>query len=307
VGLLPVLAGCHDSCFSARELVNEHRTYHNEEALTRELRRDARCAWREVRCQFPRRMFSEEFREGFLDGYTDYLDRGGDASPPLAPPAKLTRNKKYYSPEGQSLLKDYLLGFKYGTEVAVATGCRQFLTVPVLLPTKEPCCGPGGAPAVGPVVSEPVVQPVIVDPGAMIDPRGANPVVVPQAGTVTVPKAIPQSRASSKIQTPLIEPNQKFPIPQAPKEQLPLSGPLPIPRLPGDAGATMPSLPPPPTLESKVPARSGVMPVSYEESKFIPRTVPVILPLPEPPIEVPVLPEGVPTPSVLDDLPTPPR
>jgi hypothetical protein len=48
-----------------------------------------------------------------------------------------------------------------------------------------------------------------------------------------------------------------------------------------------------------LPTTNGVVPVAGTESKF----VPMVFRLPEPPVEVPVLPEDVPTPSVLDDLP----
>jgi len=303
-GLLPpLLAGCHDSCFTARDLVNEHRTVRNEEAITRELRKDARCAWREVRSQFPRRMFSEEFRDGFLDGYTDYLDRGGDASPPLVPPARYTRNKKYFTPEGQCLLKDYFLGFKYGTDVAVATGCRQFLTVPVLLPMKENCCPPAG----GPVVSEPV-QPVVVSPLMTVDPRGANPVTFPLAK----PRPLPATKAAPPTDPGNIESGQKFTIPPPPPENRPLPGELPLPDRAIDSDVNIPvpvpSLPlPAPPTRSDVPTSDDVLPAAFEESKFRPNVAPAIYRLPEPPVEVPVLPDGVPTPSVLDDLPMIPQ
>ena len=307
-GLLPpLLAGCHGTCFTARDLVNEHRTAHNEEAITRELRKDARCAWREVRSQFPRRMFSEEFREGFLDGYTDYLDRGGNASPPLVPPARYTRNKKYYTPEGQALLKDYLLGFKYGTDVAVATGCRQFLTVPVLLPIKEPCCAPG---AVGPMVSEPV-QPVVVNPSVTIDPRGANPVVLPSANPLPTPKPLPAAKATPAPETQPVEVGQKFAAPVPRVDYGPLPGDLPLPPRIGDPNSTIPlpfpNIPDPPLPRSTAPVADEVVPASNAESKFAPRVIPAEYRLPEPPVDVPVLPEGVPTPSVLDDLPVIPK
>src|SRR5262249_54274802 len=121
----------------AHNLLSESLTVCGEQAITNELRKDARAAWREVRCQFPRRMFSEEFRDGFLDGYTDYLDRGGNASLPAVPPAHYTRNKKYFTPEGHALLKASSLGFRYGVDVAVGTNRRQVPTRPPPSPEKQ--------------------------------------------------------------------------------------------------------------------------------------------------------------------------
>jgi hypothetical protein len=308
--LAPCLGGCNIYYYAAHNLVNETATVCGEQALTHELRKDAKSAWREVRCQFPRRMFTEEFHDGFLDGYTDYLDRGGNASLPAVPPVHYTRNKKYFTPEGQARLKDYFLGFQYGVDVAVATGCRQFLTVPVLLPQQDPGppsfnVQPGGVPAVGP-------GPGIGDPG--------RPVVIPAPPAVVVP---PESRGAGPVRFP--EPKAADPAPAGPK-------PVPAPRPTPDFGTAEPggskfggSLPPPgpstsaaddplprPYPSLPIPMRPDEPadgPVSADDpgSKF--GSGPVggrpafTVRLPEPPDEVPVLPEGIPTPSVRDDLP----
>jgi hypothetical protein len=289
-GLLPpLMAGCHGTCFTARDLVTEHCTVHNEQALTRELRKDARCAWREVREQFPRRMFSEEFREGFIDGYTDYLDRGGDGSPPLTPPAKLTGHKKYYTPDGQALLKDYLLGFKYGTDVAVATGCRQFMTVPVLMPEKVPCC----TPAVGTPL-----PPVVVTPAVLIP----TPEPLPTPKPLSTSKAVPKPDAGPSVV------GGKFPTIRPAVEDRPLPDNFPEPKPLSEPDVTVPNAP----LPIPLPPRSALptydmRPIAGTQSKFVPTAAPAVYRLPEPPVEVPVLPEDVPTPSVLDDLPVFPR
>src|SRR5439155_23053559 len=90
-----------------------------------------------VREQFPRKCFTAEFRDGFVEGYVDYLDRGGNAQPPVVPPIRYTRNH-YLTPDGHLLVKDYFLGFRYGLDVAVASGHRQYLVVPVLVPERSP-------------------------------------------------------------------------------------------------------------------------------------------------------------------------
>src|SRR4051812_48274557 len=130
--LAPVCGGCLPALHGARDSVAEKLVAPAESAIGHRIHSRARQAWRAVRDQYPRKLFTAEFRDGFLDGYADYLDRGGDAQPPAVPPARYTTNQKYFTPEGHALIRDYFLGFQYGTEVAVATGQRQFLTVPVL-------------------------------------------------------------------------------------------------------------------------------------------------------------------------------
>ena len=132
--LAPVLGGCHSAYHPPHDLVADAHVAHSESQIERHIHRNAREAWLAVRCQYPGRAFTAEFADGFVDGYTDYLDRGGDGQPPAVPPPRYTRHPKYFTPEGHALIQDYFLGFKYGTDVAVATGQRQYLTVPVLIP-----------------------------------------------------------------------------------------------------------------------------------------------------------------------------
>jgi hypothetical protein len=262
----PALAGCNIAHYAARNLANEPKVVLTQAAIEHDLRKQARAAWQEVRGEYPRCAFTAEFRDGFIDGYVDYLDRGGNGSLPAVPPAKYTRHKKYYTEDGQCRVKDYFLGFKYGQEIAIATGKRQFLTVPVLLPQQ-----PAGPPPF--TVAPPAVPVLVLPPGAppMIPPA-------PPGGVLPPPNPLPGSDTPpSKFDPPGLPPTPE-PLP-APKP------PLPVPPGPGvGAGEN-----PPPVVE--VPAVAvPIAPVS------LPR-------LPAPPPEVPLLPDHVPTPSVLDELP----
>jgi hypothetical protein len=252
---------------------------HTEDAIQHQIRKDAREAWREVQTQYARRAFTAEFRDGFLDGYIDYLDRGGDAQPPVVPPAKYTRHQKYFTPEGHALLRDYLLGFKYGVDVAVATGQRQYLTVPVLL--SEPT-GPANRtlPSAG-VATPPVVtrtlEPTTAPPQYLSPPRWLNddPPAGPTAGSAAPSigaLALPagESVGVKSVPTPRISDTR---LPDQVGSDLP-----PVPALPGTGASEPPAIPRPPS--------------------------PVIK-LPEPPIEVPLLPPGVPG-LPMDDRPLPP-
>ncbi|HEY2908896.1 MAG TPA: hypothetical protein VGI99_01550 [Gemmataceae bacterium] len=155
--LAPMLGGCvgvyhpHDSLLAERGVVQ------SEQEISRMIHRRAREAWQEVCRQYSRRPFTPEFHDGFLDGYSDYLDRGGDGQPPAVPPPRYTQNKHYYSPEGHVRLRDYLLGFKYGTDVAIASGQRQYLTVPVLIPDAPEATLVEAAPEASPITPAPTL------------------------------------------------------------------------------------------------------------------------------------------------------
>jgi hypothetical protein len=136
-GALAPLGGCNVYQLAAHNLANEPVQFADELKVKHRLKEDADRVWKAIACQYPHRTFSKEFQEGFETGYEDYLDSGGKASPPLVPPLKFRRSK-YMCPSGHALIRDYFAGFKYGTEVACASGQRQFLTVPVLIPVTKP-------------------------------------------------------------------------------------------------------------------------------------------------------------------------
>ncbi len=137
--LLPLMAaGCNVYSLAIANLTAEPHLAWTEWVIRQELRQQARAAWQEVQSQYPDAV--PEFREGFLDGYVDYLDRGGNGSPPAVPPAKYTRHPRYFTPQGHWRLQQYFAGFQLGQELAMASGQRQYLTVPVQLspPAAEP-------------------------------------------------------------------------------------------------------------------------------------------------------------------------
>ena len=203
-GLGP-LAGCNLAYYTGYNLVNESRQRIDEHRLSKRLRAEAEAAWGEVCRQYPGQPFTEEFRDGFTEGYADYLDVGGGLQPPAAPPPRYRRND-YLSPEGHARIKDYFAGFQYGTEVAAAAGGREFLTLPVLLPNPKPdqpldiripppptttpvpqtepapAPLPGGPPAATPVVPSPAAP--LPTPMPVIPPGLGNPVPPKSDGAI---------------------------------------------------------------------------------------------------------------------------
>ena len=132
--LLPLLAtGCNIAHEAIRNLHHEPRLLWTQWVITHRLQHQARQAWEGIQEEFSD--CAPEFREGFLDGYVDYLDRGGPAHLPAMPPSKYTRHPRYFTPEGHARLQQYFLGFQLGQQQAITSGQRRYLTVPVLLPS----------------------------------------------------------------------------------------------------------------------------------------------------------------------------
>jgi hypothetical protein len=214
VGCLAPLTGCHLYQNAARVLVNEPVLYLDEHKLRKDLHKDARHAWAEVCRQYPKRTFTDDFVEGFCDGYVDYLDNGGTAQLPAEPPLRYRRTK-FLNPEGHERIRQYFLGFKYGMDVAIATGCRTFMTYPVVLPELPP-----------PVDPNITVLPPPPDTSVPLLPV-PRPVTPTPPGGGTEPKVPPKDPDS-------VKPPDKD---KSPAE--PISVPIPVP-VPETAGPTLP-------------------------------------------------------------------
>src|SRR2546421_740174 len=88
--LSPAVAGCNIYYYAARTRATGPQGVGSRAATPRELHRAAGAPWREFGEQSPRCAFPAEFRDGFIDGYVDYLDRGGNGSPAAVPPPRYT-------------------------------------------------------------------------------------------------------------------------------------------------------------------------------------------------------------------------
>lgn len=238
--------------------------------------------------QYPRCLFTAEFRDGFIDGFTDYLDRGGSAAPPAVPPKKYQRNK-YLNAEGHALIQDWFLGYQYGIDVAIATGQRKFLTVPVLLPDD----------AEGPVKFKVQREGNTSGKTGTAEPLGApRPMEEPPARSSGAGWGTSTDRVSAggggQVGATLTS------RPQASKTSSPPPAGSGVPGTGGATKFTRPSeMIPSPDLSAEDRLPQVNVPVAPLDEESLRK----LIPLPPPPSSVPVLPEGVPTPSVLDDLP----
>ncbi len=253
--LVPVLAGCGLLPRAARFVVPEDTgPSQTRRGIERDQRRDAREAWQTIAARYPGQALSDEFRDGFLDGYADYLERGEGAQPPAVSPAKYR-----YALDGSSAAADYYAGFRYGVEVAVASGRR-------VGPTEPGRAGP--LPPSVPFVPKPM--PIPLPP-----PR--------PAGSDTVPDPNVKPKPGSDDPPKLTPDGPDKPIPPLPKPELPIIKPFNL-VLPDDGTKFAPL--PVPSDPDRLPAPNPPLPAT---------PLPLPLPLPAPtPVPVPSILQDIP-------------
>jgi hypothetical protein len=119
-----------------RNIIHEPLLAMDEKIILKRHERLGRLAWDEMVGQYGCH-FSDDYRNGFIDGFVDYLTYGGCPSncgetpvlPPVPPPKY--RRAKAMSPEGLRAAEEWLMGFRHGSSTAMASGLRQLVVVPV--------------------------------------------------------------------------------------------------------------------------------------------------------------------------------
>jgi hypothetical protein len=223
LGLVP-LAGCHLASTAAHNALNEPIEYFDQQSLHARLRGDARKFLRDVQDRLGPRALGDDYSDGFLDGYVDYLEHGGQSLPPAVPPLKYRRSR-FLNQDGHARIHEYFAGFQQGADTACHSGERSFLTVPVLVsdvkqtPLAE--CAPNNS-AVGMPKCEPLATPRS-EPGLPTPVRPSDPL---PAKPMTDPKPPPVP-----VETPKIPMSIPTPDPGSPKLPLPPDPPkLDIPK-----------------------------------------------------------------------------
>lgn len=244
-GLVAPLAGCNLAYYAGHNLTNEVVSRLDECKLDRRLRSEARAAWREVGQQYQVGGRCPEFEDGFQDGYIDYLQHGGVPRPPVVPPLKYRRSK-YLSPEGQAQVKEYFQGFQYGAEVAAASGKREYLTVPLLLPAPPPAtplnisrapvlpAPPDAAPLAPVVPGVPLPEPRPLASRPKPDPKPlTEPIAAPPPAPIPMPVEVPKAAPTPPRTEPLNPTPIRVapPVESAPTEAVPEALP-PVPVAP---------------------------------------------------------------------------
>jgi hypothetical protein len=236
VGGLAPLAGCHLAETAFHNAVNEPTMYLDEKHVTHECRAEGRRAVRELQRQ---QAMSEDYEDGFVDGYADALERGGSPLPPAVPPTKYRRGR-FLNPQGHARIHDYFAGFQHGANCATASGQRQYLTVPVLVadppPEQLPAvqqvpkeqCGPN-CPAPGAVSGAPkaatATKPVPTDTTLL--PPARPLIAAPVAPPLVVPPQPTSPEVKADAPTEIPAPDGVVPPRPEPRQVVP---PKPEPR-----------------------------------------------------------------------------
>jgi hypothetical protein len=132
IGLLAaaVAPGCTLIANGARNLCNEPALAIEECRFKYKARSLAREAWGK---HTDYESASADFRDGYVDGYADYLGAGRTTDPP-PPPPKRYMEQTYQTPESLRAVEDYFAGFHAGAVDAQSSGQRGLMVVPVVFP-----------------------------------------------------------------------------------------------------------------------------------------------------------------------------
>jgi hypothetical protein len=131
------LCGCGLAITGTRNFVNEPRTYLDNFCLSHRARSFAKEAWKTHTRSCPEWAESEAYRDGYIDGYAEFLDLGGPSGPPSVAPRSYW-TKRGLTPEGYADMQDYLVGYEAGNRDAIASGQRAFMVVPIAIPATPP-------------------------------------------------------------------------------------------------------------------------------------------------------------------------
>jgi len=69
----------------------------------------------------------DDYRKGFIDGYADYVQFGGNGEPPPLPPRCYWAKE---SPDGRQKAFDWFAGFRRGAAAAIQSRARELILVP---------------------------------------------------------------------------------------------------------------------------------------------------------------------------------
>ncbi len=129
---LPPIAGCSIAVLVTRTIINEPLLIVDSIYLKAKMDRMAKHAWQEFKQENATLTFSHSFRHGFLDGFSSFLDGGGNCVPPAAPPRSYWKYSNLNA-AGFQKTKDYMEGYQEGSLRAKGSNLRDSLLVPILI------------------------------------------------------------------------------------------------------------------------------------------------------------------------------
>lgn len=85
--------------------------------------------WSEF-CQNSDKSFPKAYHRGFVEGFVDYVEAGGNGEPPYLPPFRY-RLTLFRTPDGVAAIEDWYAGFRHGAAIAKESGLREYSYVPL--------------------------------------------------------------------------------------------------------------------------------------------------------------------------------
>lgn len=125
-------SGCTVIRNEFRTLISEPIKYGNNVDVVRTAKRNrklAKIAFDQFGAQHPEAPSSRDFRDGFIDGFADFLTFGGSGAPPVVPPRRYW-NLPERTPAGHDAVQEWFSGFAAGASEAKISGLREQQTVP---------------------------------------------------------------------------------------------------------------------------------------------------------------------------------
>jgi hypothetical protein len=168
---------------------------------------------------------SPSYHAGFVDGFVDYVYRGGTGEPPPIPPREFW-NVEGRSPEGKAMANDWFAGFRHGARMGSEGGYRVLTTLHTSFGDRSDL--PPGAVANGPMNDRPTESALEALPA----PAATAPAVPPTGPPLTPPQT------STENSFPL-EPND-LPlesVPAATESTLPPADAIPVTPNNGDGAS----------------------------------------------------------------------
>jgi hypothetical protein len=153
----------------------------------------AEAAWNGFRCARPDVPYSDDYADGFKEGFADYLYAGGSGEPPALPPRRY-RTSAYQTPRGYQAIEEWFAGYRAGAAVARDGDFRRWITGPTSLR------GPDAALPLPAPPPEPVPQKL---------PAPPPPEPVPQK----LPESLPPEPLPQKLPESLSPPGKVSSVP----------------------------------------------------------------------------------------------
>ncbi len=168
-----------------RNAVEQPIRHHDDKKFIKVIRKHAEEAYANS-CQGSVRRPCDSFRDGFVEGFIDYVEAGGTGEPPYLPPLRY-RLTHYRTENGIAVIENWYAGFRQGALAARGSGLRELNYVP--LPGPAIPADQLQMQSASPISESPAEQRSPWDqPGMLPRPTAVPPMPVP---VMPAPPAIP--------------------------------------------------------------------------------------------------------------------